>query len=74
MKIELGTIQFTAEFKNGGLQRGSPKLDILQDNIQEVSKLVPDGVYKWTLCLALDAAEKEAVTGLDSQASTGEGK
>lgn len=57
-KIELGAIQFTAEFKDGKAQPYSPKLEILQDNMRELESQVPDGKYKWVLILDLETAEK----------------
>lgn len=57
-KIELGTIQFTTEFKGGKLQYGSPRMEVLQDNMRELESQVPDGKYKWTLTLDLEKSEK----------------
>lgn len=56
-KIELGTIGFSAEFKNGELVYGSPRIEILQDNMREIAVDVPDGKYKWVLILDLEKAE-----------------
>ena len=58
MKLELGALQMTIEFKNGEVQYPTPRLDILQNNIKEVAPLVPDGTYKWVLVLDVDKAEK----------------
>lgn len=57
-RIELGTIEFSAEFKDGQPVHGSPRIEVLQDNIPEVARLVPDGKYRWVLVLDLDKAEK----------------
>ena len=57
-KIELGAIGFSAEFKNGELAYGSPRIEILQDNMREVAADVPDGKYNWVLVLDLEKAEK----------------
>lgn len=57
-KIELGAMEFTAEFKNGEPVYGSPRLQVLQDNMSEVAPLVPDGKYRWVLILDLEKAEK----------------
>lgn len=59
MKLELGTLQMTIEFKNGEVQHGTPRLDVLQNNIKEVAPHVPDGTYKWTLTLDVDTATRE---------------
>lgn len=59
-KIELGAIQFTAEFKDGKAQYGSPRLEVLQDNMRELESQVPDGKYKWVLIMDLEKAEKVA--------------
>lgn len=56
-RIELGAIEFTAEFKDGQLVHGSPGINILQDNIREVAAQVPDGKYKWVTILDLEKAE-----------------
>lgn len=58
MKIELGAIEFSAEFKNGSLMYGSPRIEILQDNMREIAAQVPDGKYRWVLILDLEKAEK----------------
>jgi hypothetical protein len=58
MKIELGAIQFQAEFKNGELVYGSPRIDILRDGIKKVAPQVPDGLYRWVLVLDLETAKK----------------
>lgn len=57
-RIELGAIEFSAEFKNRELVHGSPRIEILQDNMREVAAQVPDGKYKWVLILDLEKAEK----------------
>lgn len=62
-KIELGTVQWSMEFKGGELVYGSPRIDILQDNYKEVGAQVPDGKYKWTLTLDLDSAQAEKPEG-----------
>jgi hypothetical protein len=58
MKIEFGALQITLEFKDGELVRGTPRLEILQDNVRELAGQVPDGIYKWVLVLDLEKAEK----------------
>jgi hypothetical protein len=58
MRVELGAIEFSAEFRDGQLVYGSPRIEILQDSMQEVQSHVPDGKYKWVLVLGLDKAEK----------------
>lgn len=55
-KIELGTIEFSAEFENSELKPGGFRIDFLQDNLKEIAKLVPDGNYSWVLTLDLDRA------------------
>lgn len=57
-KIELGAIEFSAEFKDGQLVYGSPRIQILQDNIREVAVQVPNGKYRWITILDIDKAEK----------------
>lgn len=59
-RIELGAVGFFAEFKNGELVYGSPRIEILQDNIREIAPDVPDGKYKWVLILDLEKAQKAA--------------
>jgi hypothetical protein len=61
MRIELGAIEFSAQFANGELVAGSPRIEILQDNIREAAAHVPDGHYKWVLILDLEKAEKSEV-------------
>lgn len=58
MKLELATLQMTVEVKDGKHCYGSPRLEIVQDNTDEVLPLVPDGRYKWTLVLDIDKAER----------------
>lgn len=58
MKLELGTLQMTIEVKNGELQHNTPRLDVLQNNLEELAAHVPDGTYKWVLVLDVDKAEK----------------
>lgn len=57
-RIELGAIEFSAEFKDGALVYGSPRIEILQDNMREIAGQVPDGKYRWVLILDLEKAEK----------------
>jgi hypothetical protein len=57
-RIELGAIEFSAEFKDGALVYGSPRIEILQDSMREVQSEVPDGKYKWVLVLDLEKADK----------------
>lgn len=57
-RIELGAIEFSAEFKGGTLVHGSPKIDVLRDGISEVAELLPDGKYRWVLVLDVDKAER----------------
>jgi len=58
MKIELGALSFTIKVENGEMCYPFPRLDVLQDNIKEVIKEIPNGEYKWVLVLDLDKAEK----------------
>lgn len=60
-RIELGAVEFSAEFKDGSLIHGSPRIEILQDNMREVAVNVPDGKYRWVLILDLEKAEKPDV-------------
>lgn len=57
-RIELGAIEFSAEYENGELKFGSPRIEVLQDNSKEVAALVPNGKYTWTLVLDLEKAVK----------------
>lgn len=57
-RIELGAIGFSAEFKGGQVVYGSPRIEVLQNNMHEVAAQVPDGKYKWVLILDLEKAEK----------------
>lgn len=59
-RIELGAIEFSAELKAGALVYGSPRIEILQDNMREVAADVPDGKYRWVLILDLDKAQEMA--------------
>lgn len=59
MKIEVGAFKWMVAFKGGELQRGSPRIDILQDNLKEVAAQIPDGEYSWVLVMDLDKAEKK---------------
>jgi hypothetical protein len=61
MKIELGAIGFSAEFKNGELVYGSPRIEILQDNMREVAAQIPNGKYQWVLTLDLESATRADV-------------
>jgi rubrerythrin len=45
-------------FKDGEFVRSSLRLDILQDNLKELSQQIPDDVYNWTLILDMDTVEK----------------
>lgn len=56
-RIELGAIEFSAEFKDGALVYGSPRIDVVQAIMREVQAEVPDGRYKWVLVLDLEKAE-----------------
>jgi hypothetical protein len=58
MKVELGAIEFFAEFKNGEITDGSPRITVLQDNMREGAAQVSDGKYRWVLVLDLEKAEK----------------
>lgn len=60
-RVELGAIEFSAEFKDGALVYGSPRIEILQDSMREVQSQVPDGKYRWVLVLDLDKAERVEV-------------
>jgi hypothetical protein len=62
MKIEIGTLKCSLAFKGGELQYGTPRIDILQDNVREVAAHVPDGEYSWVLVLDLEKAEKNEET------------
>lgn len=57
-RIELGTIEFSAEIKNGDVVHGTQQFQILQNNMPEVGSLVPDGKYRWVLILDLEKATK----------------
>lgn len=56
-RIELGAIEFSAEFRDGALVHGSPKIEIL-DGVSEVVESLPDGKYRWVLVLDVDKAER----------------
>lgn len=62
-RIELGTIGFEVEVKNGDAVLGSQQFQVLQNNMREVGPLVPDGKYKWALILDLEKAEKVNAEG-----------
>lgn len=57
-KLELGTLSMTVSVKGHKLIDGTPRLDLLQDNLREVLPLVPDGIYQWVLVMDIDAAER----------------
>lgn len=57
-KLELGTLSMTLSVKDHELVRGTPRLDILQDNLKEVLPLVPDGTYRWVLVMDVETAKR----------------
>lgn len=62
MKIELGTVQFKVSIKDGKVVYGSAKLDILQDNTDEVVPLMEDGEYIWIGTLTTDNTERRELS------------
>lgn len=53
-KLELACLQFSVEIKDGKLAHGSPRLDVLSNNADEVVPKMADGVYKWRLALFVE--------------------
>lgn len=59
--IEIATIEFKLDVKDGELINNTPRLDILQDNLKEVLPLIPNGEYKWIFTMTTENAEKSNV-------------
>jgi hypothetical protein len=53
--VELGTFQVDVEVVNG---QGFPRMEFLQNNLQEALPLIPDGRYRWTFTMALNNANR----------------
>ena len=57
-KLELGTLQLTIKVVNGEMVYNYPRLNVVQNNLNEVVPLIPDGIYRWTLTMDMESAEQ----------------
>jgi hypothetical protein len=55
MKLELGTLRWTVEVKDGNL---TLHMAVLQDNFAELRTHIPDGAYSWLMTMDVDKADK----------------